>query len=229
MLPDKWKSWLRGGAMGPSAPPSGPSRSRAPMPPSGDGVFARPSRGLEGFFGSIRDRAGLTILDLGGATQENVSFITNLGHRLYSEDFLHTLAATFEGADPAEQSNSRAIESFLEQTLAYPAGQFDGVLIWDAFEYLSPAMLEAVIARLQMIVRPSSCLLAIFNSDERAALVPCCDFRIVDVAALQVTRRGVRRPVQLYNNRGVERLLGRFDSMKFFLARDGLREVLVKV
>src|SRR5690349_15519415 len=51
----------------------------------------RPSRGLEEFFRYIRDQSGLTILDLGGATQQNVSFITSLGHRLYSEDFLRTL------------------------------------------------------------------------------------------------------------------------------------------
>ena len=35
-----------------------------------------------------RPGRALTILDLGGANQENVNFITNLGHKLYSEDFL---------------------------------------------------------------------------------------------------------------------------------------------
>ena len=49
-------------------------------------LSSRKSRGLEEFFVQIRDTSGLTILDLGGATQKNVSFITDLGHRLYSED-----------------------------------------------------------------------------------------------------------------------------------------------
>src|SRR6202007_2401946 len=98
--------------------------------------------GLEEFFSYIRDQSGLTILDLGGATQQNVSFITNLGHRLYSEDFLQILHETFGPADAAEeQSNSGQIEYFLKQSLDYPEGHFDGVLVWDVLEYLAPALL----------------------------------------------------------------------------------------
>ena len=59
----------------------------------------RQSRGLEEFFAQIRDTSGLTILDLGGATQKNISFITDLGHRLYSEDFLRSLNEAFGGED----------------------------------------------------------------------------------------------------------------------------------
>ena len=46
-------------------------------------VTVRPSRGLEEFFSYIRGQSGLRILDLGSANQQNVTFITNLGHRLY--------------------------------------------------------------------------------------------------------------------------------------------------
>ena len=38
----------------------------------------------------------------------------------------------------------------------------------------------------------------------------------------------MRRPLQLFNNRGVEKLFQRFHSVKFFLARDHLREVIVR-
>jgi len=54
-------------------------------------VTVRTSRGLEEFFNYIRGQSGLRILDLGSANQQNVTFITNLGHRLYSEDFLRIL------------------------------------------------------------------------------------------------------------------------------------------
>src|SRR5215469_4104170 len=66
-------------------------------------TLTRQSRGLEEFFAYIRGQAGLTILDLGGATQQNVSFITNLGHRLYSEDFLRILHETFGEDGGVEQ------------------------------------------------------------------------------------------------------------------------------
>jgi hypothetical protein len=32
----------------------------------------------------------------------------------------------------------------------------------------------------------------------------------------------------LFNNRNLEKLFGRFDSVKFFLTREQLREVIVK-
>src|SRR5881397_435035 len=116
-------------------------------------LSTRPSRGLEEFFTQIRDTSGLTILDLGGATQKNVSFITDLGHRLYSEDFLRILGDTFGLDDTVDQSNPGRIEYFLKQTLDYPEGHFDGVLVWDVLEYLNPALLSAVVERLHKVVR----------------------------------------------------------------------------
>src|SRR5450432_4899789 len=84
-------------------------------------LSTRPSRGLEEFFTYIRDQSGLKILDLGGATQKNVTFITDLGHRLYSEDFLRILHESF-GPDGEDQSNPGRIEYFLKQALDYPEG-----------------------------------------------------------------------------------------------------------
>src|SRR3954451_15752480 len=118
------KDLFRGSKEGPQGfgPPQAGGRARALNGSSA--VDTRSSRGLEEFFTHIRDQSGLTILDLGGATQKNVSFITELGHRLYSEGFLSALKDTF-GADDTEQSNPGRIEFFLKQTLDYPAGHFD--------------------------------------------------------------------------------------------------------
>jgi len=190
--------------------------------------YTRTSRGLEEFFTYIRDQSGLTILDLGGATQKNVSFITDLGHRLYSEDFLQILNDTFGVHDTVDQSNPGRIEYFLKQTLEYPDAQFDGVLVWDALEYLNPVLLSAVVERLHKIVRPKSYMLAFFHADYKLDAVPLYTFRIQEVNALQVSQHGMRRPVQLYNNRSLEKLFGRFESVKFFLTRERLREVIIK-
>jgi hypothetical protein len=219
----------RGGQAGgrPPAPPGG----RTPL--NGSAAEAtlsvRPSRGLEEFFTQIRDTSGLTILDLGGATQKNVSFITDLGHRLYSEDFLRMLNEAFGADDTVDQTNPGRIEYFLKQTLDYPAGHFDGVLIWDVLEYLNPVLLNAVVERLHYIVRPKAYMLAFFHSDDKQDAVPCYTFRIAQLNSLEIERQGMRRPAQLYNNRSLEKLFGKFDSVKFFLTRDRLREVIIKV
>ncbi len=228
-LPEPLRGILRGRA----APNGGHAArgSESPRPSQSapvESASTRASRGLEEFFANIRDLYGLNILDLGGATQQNVSFITNLGHRLYSEDFLRILGETF-GVDNAEgQSNPGQIEFFLRQTLDYPEAHFDGVLIWDTLEYLSPALLAAVVARLRKIARPKSCMLAFFHSDDRLETAPIYTFRIQDVKTLDLRQHGSRRPAQLFNNRGLEKLFAEFNSVKFFLTRDRLREIIVK-
>src|ERR1700680_2234236 len=75
----------------------------------GDGAFpperilkpedfvSRHSNGLDQFFSYIKGESGLSILDLAGANQANVSFITNLGHKIYSEDFLRGLRGGASG------------------------------------------------------------------------------------------------------------------------------------
>ena len=232
LLPGPLRDILRGKRSPPGnggTPPAG----RAPIPArkagGADAIITRPSRGLEEFFSYIRDQSGLTILDLGGATQQNINFITNLGHRLYSENFLQILEETFGVDDTVDQSNPGRIDYFLRQTLDYPEGQFDGVLIWDVLEYLAPALLTAVVERLHKVVRPKSYMLAFFHSDAKLETVPRYSFRIEEKSALQVAQQGARRPAQLFNNRRLEGLFGNFESVKFFLTRERLRELIVKV
>jgi len=76
-------------------------------------LIQRQSRGLEQFFSYIRDQVGLSILDLSGANQENVNFITNLGHKLYSEDVMRGLRDSFGDENPIEQANPGRIDYFL--------------------------------------------------------------------------------------------------------------------
>src|SRR4051812_19856065 len=178
-LPGPLKNLFRGirgpaGPNGPGSPP--PTGARSSGRSANDIMSTRQSRGLEEFFTYIRDQSGLTILDLGGATQQNVSFITNLGHRLYSEDFLQILNETFTEEGATDQSNPGRIDYFLRQALDYPEGHFDGVLVWDVLEYLAPALLAAVIDRLHTIVRPRSYMLAFFHADDKLDSAPYYTF-----------------------------------------------------
>ena len=234
MLSERLKSMWRGqrDPQPPGTLPKGPLAPRSVLAgrqkfPTETGT--RPSRGLDEFFAYIRGQSGLTILDFGEATQQNVSFITNLGHRLYSENFLQVLNETFGSDNAPDQSNSGQIDYFLKQTLDYPEGHFDGVLIWDTLEYLAPALLTSVVERLHRIVRPRSYMLAFFHSDNRLEAVPYYTFRIQEVNLLHVTQQGSRHPAQLFNNRSLEKLFGDFESVKFFLTKERLREVIVKV
>ena len=52
--------------------------------------------------------------------------------------------------------------------------------------------------------------------------------RLVDHMTILLTERGMRPSGQVFNNRNLERLFGKFESVKFFLTRESLREVIVR-
>lgn len=213
---DRWKS----------AKPS----SSALKPRGIEVTSTRPSNGLDQFFASIHGQHGLQLLDMAGATQANIGFITNLGHRIYSDDVLRSLDDAFgTGSDAvANQTDHQRVAQFLSQTLDFPPAHFDGALVWDTLQFLTPTLLELTIERLRFVLRSSAYMLAFFHAEEKAEQVPVYSYRILDQKTLSLTSRGVRKPAQFFNNRSLEKLFHEFNSVKFFLTRDNLREVIVK-
>lgn len=196
-----------------------PQRREAPA--------VRSSRGLEQFFFNLQGQVGLSILDLAGASQQNIDFLTNLGHKIYSANVIHSLDECF-GIDPAGQTNPSRIEYFLRSNFEYPSQTFDGVLMWDSMQFMSQALLNATVERLADIMRPHAYLLAFFTVNDKVQEVPSFEFRIQDAKNLLVTERGMRPTGHVFNNRSLEKLFGKFESVKFFLTRDNLREVIVR-
>jgi hypothetical protein len=193
-------------------------------------VQTRNSHGLDQFFGSICGRTGLNILDLAGASQSNITFITQLGHRLYSDDILRTLSTSF-GADQdffLRQADPERAEYFLKQSLDFLDDTFDGALVWETLQYLAPPLLQLTVDRLYRILRPGAYLLSFFSADEKAKAIPVHSYRIQDSKTLQLADRGEARPAQFFNNRAIERLFQNFESVKFFLTRDNQREVIAR-
>lgn len=178
---------------------------------------------------SLQVSETLSILDLAGASQANISFITNLGHRISSEDVVSTISHYFGPGDNVEaQQSASAAQRFLEQLLDFPDESFDGALVWDTLQFLSSPVLEQTVDRLLTVLRPGGMILAFFNSDEKTSRIPVYHYRIQDAKSLLVTPRGSDRIVQYYNNRAIERIFERAQSLKFFLTRDHLREVIVR-
>jgi hypothetical protein len=201
-----------------------PSVRKSGKPPVS---VARQSRGLEQFFFNIRDVVGLSILDCAGANQDNINFLINLGHKVYSQDLVRNLDDAFD-SDLAEQTNPSRIEYFLKQNFDYPPEALDGVLLWDSLQFMSPPLLNATIEKLYEVMRPKGYLLAFFTASEKATEIPSYMFRIVDNKNILLTERDIRKAGQVFNNRNIEKLFGKCESVKFFLTRESLREVIVR-
>jgi hypothetical protein len=184
---------------------------------------------LQQFFDTLPEFPGLSILDFAAASQENISFITSLGHRLSSEDFQRALDNTFGEDDSYEnQADPRLVDQFISEYLSFEPESFDGALVWDSLQLLSPHLLQVTVDRLYECLRPGACLLAFFSSDERQREIPLYTYRITSSRSLTLTPRGWRQPGQVFNNRAIEKLFHRFGTVKFFLSKETLREVIVK-
>jgi hypothetical protein len=189
----------------------------------------RQSPGLDQFFSSLAGDEGVSILDLAGASQANITFITGLGHRIYSDDIVRTLDTAFGDGDFfANQADQARVHQFMSGTLDFPERHFGGALVWDTLQFLTQPLLQQTVDQLFHILQPGASMLAYFHADEKARTIPVSGYRIVDSKTVLLTPRAEQRPAQFFNNRALEKLFHSFASVKFFLTRDHLREVIVK-
>jgi ubiquinone/menaquinone biosynthesis C-methylase UbiE len=133
------------------------------------------------------------------------------------------------GADfLAGQQAAAAAQRFLDQTLRFHDDVFDIALVWDALQFLAPPLIDQVIGELLRVVKPGGLMLVFFNADEHASQIPVYNYRIQDQKNLMQVSRGSLQRSQFFPNRMVERLFEKAASLKFFLTRDSLREVIVR-
>lgn len=191
-------------------------------------ALVRHSSGFDQFQALLKGQESLSVLDLSGASQANISFLTEAGHRISSDDIVGAMLDVFgDRFNDAPQNEAKA-NRFLEQTLAFPPDSFDGALVWDAFQFLPPPLINRTVDRLLRIMRPGGLILAFFNANEKVKEIPLYTYRIQDAKNLLQVPRGAHQQVQNFNNRTIEKLFEDAASVKFFLTRDNLREVLVR-
>jgi hypothetical protein len=195
---------------------------------SGNGSGAgdlRPSSGMREFWKSIQSSEPLHILDLGSASQANITFITGMGHKLYTEDLLRTVQL----AMPAGQSADAEFDGgrFFRENLKYAEGQFDGILCWDLFDFLADPMVKPLVDQLQGLLKPGGTVLSFFHTGQVGQEIPVFQYRIRSETTLQLIGQGNGKLHRQLNNRTIENLFRGFGSLKFYLTRDNLREVIV--
>lgn len=188
----------------------------------------------------------LCVLDLGSTSPSNIRFFTERAHKIYSEDLL--VASTEPHLITKDEQGNTVLDSrrFLADNLQYPAAHFDIVLCWNLPDYLDESLVRPVMGRLWSVLKPGGMLLAFFHTKDAGPDSPCYRFHIVEKDVLEMQRIVLRREARrgptgaihtaigdgfrlqrVFNNRHIETLFRDFASIKFFLARDNVREVLV--
>jgi SAM-dependent methyltransferase len=216
------------------------------VPEQSSQKLSRRSSGLGELSRTWASAEGLCILDLGSTSPTNIRLFTGRGHRIYSEDLL--TASTDPDLLTKDEQGAVALDSrkFLADNLVYPAAHFDVVLCWNLPDYLDESLVKPVVGRLWSVLKPGGMLLAFFHTRDAGPDSPCHRFHIVGTDTLEMTKIVLRREARrgptgavhtaitdgfqlqrVFNNRHIETLFRDFASIKFFLARDNIREVLV--
>lgn len=190
----------------------------------------RPSTAIQEFLDGMRDQIGLTVVDFSGACEQNVTFITGLRHRLYAESLPKAVEAIFGfgNDDDGHLSSPDRIQDFLQYSLNFEPASVDIVLLWDGLEWLSPEAQRAVVGRIHEILRVGGTAFAVFHTEVAAPSVQIHYYRLNDQQSLIIHDTGRDRPHRLFTNRNIEMLFSRFQTVKFFLSRDNLREVIIR-
>ncbi len=182
---------------------------------------------------------GLCVLDLGSTSASNIRFFTGKGHKIYSEDLL------WSSLDPALRTQDSAGASvldskkFLDENLVYPNAHFDVVLCWNLPDYMEESLVKPTIDRLWSVMKPGGFLLAFFHTRDAGPDSTCYRYHVTGTDLLEMqevkfappgrpaSEKQSPRLQRVFNNRHIENLFRDFASIKFFLARDAIREVLV--
>ncbi len=225
---------------GSSGDPGGPAPARSAK------RLTRRSSGLAELAKTLESEETLCVLDLGNTSPANIRYFTERGHKIYSEDLL--VASTDPSLLTKDEQGAAILDSkrFLAENLVYPSAQFDVVFCWNLADYMDESLVKPVVGRLWSLLKPGGMLLAFFHTREAGPDAPCYRYHILGTDTLEMqhieargeTRKGPTGvahasaasgfPLQrVFNNRHIENLFRDFASIKFFLARDNVREVLV--
>jgi hypothetical protein len=193
----------------------------------GADVGNRRSSGLGELTRLLKGSEGLAILDLGPTSPSNITHFTELGHRVYNEDVLLASQNPDYKIKSEDGQPTIDVDRFFRENLVFRNVKFDAVLCWDIPDYLAEPLVKPMVERLASVINPRGYLLAFFHTKDAGPNVPYVRYHISGVDTLRLQRGPQFRLQRVFNNRHIENLFHDYASLKFFLARDNVREVLV--
>jgi hypothetical protein len=218
-----------------SAAPMGASTGTPGSSRVAEHAATRVSNGLKEFLWNLEGLGRGTLLDLGAAWQTTLNFFIERNFRVSTEDVLRGWK-TFLDEDEASLREDPALREtldtthegrasrFLKSNMQYKPASFDAVLLWDALDYLDPAMTRQTVACVTELLRPAGIVLAMFHSKKAEGFQR---YRVADSNTLQVVpARSLTPFYKVYQNREIQDLFSQFRTTKSFVGRDQLRENL---
>jgi SAM-dependent methyltransferase len=204
--------------------------SKTPVSASQESAARIPRRstGFNHFTQAILRPDGQKVLDLGPTSSSNIHFVTELGHKVYNDDVLAAAnASRFVIPGAEEGSTTVDVERFLAEEMQYEAESFDAVLLWDVCDYLPEPLVKPVVERIYQITKPRGALLAFFHTRDAGSEAPYFRYHIKNQETLELQQGPHFQLQRVFQNRHIENLFHDYTSIKFFLGKENIREVLL--
>jgi len=189
--------------------------------------ISRRSTGFIEFIRAISREEGLKVLDLGSTSPANITFMTGLGHRFRQEDVLPLANDKALVIANGDGGTTLDVERFLRENLHFAREEFDAVMFWDVADFLPEPLVKPLIQRIHAAMKPGGIMLAFFHTKDAGPQAPFYRYNIAAKDTLELQPVRGFRLQRIFNNRHVENLFRDYSSIKFFLGRDNIREVLV--
>jgi hypothetical protein len=192
----------------------------------GQKVIRRSTAFIE-FIRAISREQGLKVLDLGSTSAANITFMTGLGHGFRQGDVLRVANDKSLVIPNGDAGTTVDVERFLHENLDFAREDFDAVMFWDLADFLPECLVKPVIERIHFIMKPTGIMLAFFHTKDEGPQAPFYSYNIVAKDTLEMQPVRGFRMQRVYQNRQVENLFRDYSSIKFFLGRDNIREMLI--
>lgn len=193
---------------------------------SGEKVSRR-STGFSEYIRAISREEGLKVLDLGSTSPANITFMTGLGHKFHQEDALRSATDKSLIIPNGDGDTTIDVHRYFDENLDFEREEFDAVMFWDLADFLPEPLVKPLIERIHVAMKPGGTLFALFHTKDAGTDVPFYRYNIASKDTLELQPARAYRLQRIFNNRHVENLFRDYSSMKFFLGRDNIREVLV--
>jgi SAM-dependent methyltransferase len=176
----------------------------------------------------LQSEPSLRLIDVGYTSPANINYLTSLGHSVFLSDLVYDACTENWQTGTDEEGNPVwNIDGFLDRSLNFAGRTFDLVLLWTALDYLPEPLVAPVVNHLYSAMNPGGQVLAFFHTRMEGEETVHCRFHVTDSddVEMQLARPF---PIQrVFTNRSIERLFDGWSSLKQFLAKDSVSEVII--
>jgi len=205
----------------------GPRRDADPeSAPASTGVDRDPvvgTKALKKFIGCLRSRPSPVVLDLGPVVGSNISFFgEQLGCKIFVED-------VFADLDRHQRERRLGeLPAFIRTRFPQADASVDGILCWDAFDFLDKASAQALADQLSRILGVNGALFGFFGT-ARPTESRFTKYVVMDDQNLRHRPYSTPRMRQaVLQNRDIIRLFERLRVSDSFLLQSHVREILFR-